>query len=107
MTSATRSSAAVRLGALADEPVSLDLDDADAREAAWRQARVTQVDAAVDLGRLPGRPALPRERGILARAVDQDVRHRAGERGATLPGEAILILLHDRGALRRHLGRDL
>src|SRR6266850_7270580 len=107
MTSATRSSAAMRLGALADELVSLDLDDADAREAARRQAWVAQVDDAVDLGRLPRRPALPGERGVLARSVDQDVRHRAGERGAPLPGQAILRLLYDRGALGRHLGRDL
>src|SRR6266511_3920813 len=76
MTSATRSTAAACLGALADELVSLDLDDANAREVARRQAPVPEV-------------------------------HGADERGAALPGEAVLIFLHERGAFRRDLGRDL
>src|SRR5712692_3184424 len=107
MTSATRSTAAARLGALADELVSLDLDDANAREVARRQAPVAEVHDPVDLGRLTCGPPLPRERRILAGAVDQDVRHGAGERGAALPGDAVLIFLHERGAFRRDLGRDL
>src|SRR5881628_3079915 len=107
MTSATRSTAAIRLGALADELVSLDLDDANAREVARRHAPVAEVHDPVDLGRLAGGSALPRERRIFAGTVDQDVRHGAGERGAALPGEAVLILLHDRSAFRRDLGRNL
>src|SRR5207253_8676341 len=107
MTSATRSSAVVRLGALADQLVSLDLDDADAREPSRRQAAIPQIDDAVDLGRLPGRPTFPRERRVLARAVDQDVGDRAGESGMALPGPTVLMLLHDRRALGRDLGRDL
>src|SRR2546428_10338794 len=107
MTSATRSTAAARLGALADELVSLDLDDANACEVARREAPVAEVHDPVDLGRLACGPPLPRERRILAGAVDQDVRHGAGERSAAFPGEAVLIFLHERGAFRRDLGRDL
>src|SRR5437660_12692086 len=98
MTSATRSSAVVRLGALADQLVSLDLDDADAREPSRCQAAILQIDDAVDLRRLPGRPAFPGECRILARAVDQDVGDRAGEGRAALPRPAVLMLLHERGA---------
>src|SRR3989442_9012582 len=93
MTSATRSTAAARLGALADELVSLDLDDANACEVARREAPVAEVHDPVDLGRLACGPPLPRERRILAGAVDQDVRHGAGERSAAFPGEAVLIFL--------------
>src|SRR5438093_304160 len=106
MTSATRSTAAARLGALADELVSLDLDNANACEVARRQAPVAEVHDPVDLGRLACGPPLPRERRIFAGAVDQDVRHGAGERSAAFPGEAVLIFLHERGAWpsapRRH-----
>src|SRR6266478_6913857 len=107
MTSATRSSAVVRLGALADQLVSLDLDDADAREPPRSQAAISQIDDAVDFGRLPRRPAFPRERRVLAGAVDQDVGDRAGEGGSALPGATVLMLLHDRRALGGDLGRDL
>jgi len=65
------------------------------------QAAISQIDDAVDLRRLPGRPAFPGERRILARAVDQDVGDRAGEGRAALPGPAVLMLLHERGALGR------
>src|SRR5438445_10663560 len=107
MTSATRSSAVVRLGALADQLVSLDLDDADAREPSRRQAAIPQIDDAVDLGRLPGRPTFPRERRVLARAVDQDVAARAGESGMAPPGPTVLTLLPDRRPLGRDPGRGL
>src|SRR5439155_1535809 len=86
------------LGALADQLVSLDLDDADAREPSRGQAPITQIDDAVDLGRLPGGPAFPGECGVLARAVDQDAPHRARERRALLPRPPLLMLLDDRRA---------
>src|SRR5437660_10193345 len=106
MTSATRSSAVVRLGALADQLVSLDLDDADAREPSGRQAAIPQIDDAVDIGRLSGRPTFRRERRILARAVDQAVGDRDGERGIALPGPPVPTRLHARRRLVRALGRD-
>src|SRR5439155_1428369 len=53
MISATRSAAATRLGALADQLVSLDLGDGHAREPAGLEA-AAEVDDAVDLGRLAG-----------------------------------------------------
>src|SRR5205807_881645 len=71
MTSATRSSAVVRLGALADQLVSLDLDDADAREPSGRQAAIPQIDDAVDLGRLSGRPT-----GTVVRTVSTGIASR-------------------------------
>src|SRR5437773_5695465 len=59
--SATRSAAATRLGALADQLVSLDLDDGRAREPAGLEP-AAEIDHAVDLGRLTGGAALERER---------------------------------------------
>jgi len=88
MTSATRSSAVVRLGALADQLVSLDLDDADSREPSRCQAAISQIDDPSISG-AARRPAFPGERRILARAVDQDVGDRAGEGRAAHPGPAV------------------
>src|SRR5574341_2051050 len=99
-TSATRSSGAARLSALADELVPLDLDDPDALEAARRDGPVTQVDDAVDLGRLAGRAPFEGERGVLARPVHEHLVHRAQELAVPLPLEAIVKLLDDRRPLR-------
>src|SRR5207253_10661058 len=107
MTSATRSSAVVRLGALADQLVSLDLDDADAREPSRRQAAIPQIDDAVDLGRLSGRPTFPPERPVLSLAVYQDVVYRSGQPRIALPGPTVLMILHDRRSLGRGFKRDL
>src|SRR5262245_944830 len=107
-TSAAWSAAARReLGALADELVSLHLDDANAGEPAGCETAIAQVHDAVDLGRLPRGSALPGKGWVLAGSVDQNVDHGAGERGISLPGETVLLPLHDRRALGRGLGRDL
>src|SRR5512134_1335067 len=100
MTSAARAAGAGRLVALADELVALDLDDAHAREATGREPAdpgpplVAQVDDTVDLGRLPGGAALPRERRILADPVDQHLVHGAEELALSLPCDGVLALLH-------------
>src|SRR6266581_4473112 len=94
MISATRSAAATRLGALADQLVSLDLDDGHAREPAGLEA-AAEVDHAVDLGRLAGGAALERERRILARAVDEHVRDRPHELRVPLRREPVLKFLND------------
>src|SRR4030095_16423872 len=107
MTSATRSSAVVRLGALADQLLSLDLDDTDARELSRCEAPIFQIDDAVDLGRLPGRPAFERKRRIFARAIDEDGAERAGDGPGAPPGSTVLMLLDHGGALGSDLGRDL
>src|SRR6059036_1158239 len=57
---------------LADQLVTLDLDDANAGEAS-RLERAPEIHDAIDLGSLAGGAALPRERGILAAAIDEDV----------------------------------
>src|SRR5207244_5468418 len=103
MISATRSAAATRLGALADQLVSLDLGDGHAREPAGLEA-AAEIDDAVDLGRLAGGAALERERRILARAVDEHVRERPHELRVRLPRDPVLQVLVDRRALGRHLG---
>src|SRR5213594_3684644 len=103
--SATRS-AATRLGALADQLVSLDLDDGRAREPAGLEP-AAEIDHAVDLGRLTGGAALERERRILARAVDEHVRDRAHELRVLLPHDPVLEVLDNRRALGRHLGVHL
>src|SRR5947207_2240077 len=70
-------------------------------------AASAQVHDAVDLRRLPGSTALPRERGIFARPVDQHLLHGADELALALPRDRVLTLLHEGGALRRELRRDL
>src|SRR4029453_16031088 len=107
MTSATRSSAVVRLGALADQLVSLDLDDTDARELSRCEAPIFQIDDAVHLGSPPGRPAFERKRRMCARAIDEDVDERAGDGRGALPGSTVLMLLDHGGALGSDLGRVL
>src|SRR5438132_13182502 len=102
MISATRSAAATRLGALADQLVPLDLDDGHAREPAGLEA-AAEIDHAVDLGRLTGGAALERERRILAGAVDEHVRDRPHELRVLLPREPVLKFLDVRRALGRHL----
>src|SRR5256885_6515822 len=58
MISATRSAAAARLGALADQLVPLDLDDRHAREPAGLEVAAAEVDHTVDLRRLASGAAL-------------------------------------------------
>src|SRR5438045_2678309 len=74
MISATRSrrptARAGPSGALGDELVPLGFGNADASEPPGLEA-AAQVHDAVDLGRLARRAALPRERRILAAAVDE------------------------------------
>src|SRR5688572_3624077 len=96
------------LGALADELVAVDLDDADAREVPGAEvAAAAQVDDAVDLRRLAGGAALPVERGVLAGTIDQHVHRCPHLLARPLPGEGVLRLLDARRALGRHLGLDL
>src|SRR5881409_2469365 len=98
----------VRLGALADELVAFHLGDAHAREAPRREGgAVAEIDDAVDLGRLAGGAAFPRERGILARPVHEDVEHRADALGVAVERDRIVQVLHDGGALGGHLRVDL
>src|SRR5438034_1369362 len=75
MTSATRVVVETgRLHPLADELVAFHLGDARAREVPRREGgAVAEIDDAVDLGRLAGRAALPRERRVLARPVHEHV----------------------------------
>src|SRR5881628_2029358 len=98
----------VRLGALADELVAFHLGDTHAREAPRREGgAVAEIDDAVDLGRLAGGAAFPRERGILARPVHEDVEHRADALGVAVERDRIVQVLHDGGALGGHLRVDL
>src|SRR5438552_17662255 len=87
---------------LADQLVTLDLDDANAGEAS-RLERAPEIHDAIDLGSLAGGAALPRERGILAAAIDEDVVLGAAERPVALPADAILELRHGGRALGSHL----
>src|SRR5919106_2506224 len=97
-----------RLGALADELVAVDLDDAYAGEVARREVTpAPQVHEAVDLGSLAGCAALPVEGAVLAGAVHQHVGLRADELGRALPGDGVLRLLQARGALGGDLGLHL
>src|SRR6266480_576297 len=106
MISATRSAAAARLGALADQLVPFDLDDGHAREPAGLEA-AAEIDQTVDLGRLAGGAPLEGERRILAPAVHEDVRDRPHELPVALPCDPVLKVLHDRRALGGQLGGDL
>src|SRR5712691_3708644 len=107
MMRARRSAAgATWLGPLANELVAFDLDDAHTGKRA-RLESPAQVHDAVDLGGLAGRAAFPREGGILAATIDEDVALGADERLVALPGDAILKLLHGGRALGGHLGIDL
>src|SRR5438876_5297472 len=106
MISATRSAAAARLGALADQLVPFDLDDGHAREPAGLEA-AAEIDHTVDLGRLAGGAPLEGERRILAPAVHEDVRDRPHELPVALPCDPVLKVLHDRRALGGQLGGDL
>src|SRR5881409_613655 len=93
---------------LADELVAFHLGDAHAREAPRREGgAVAEIDDAVDLGRLAGGAAFPRERGILARPVHEDVEHRADALGVAVERDRIVQVLHDGGALGGHLRVDL
>src|ERR1043166_3733469 len=78
---------------LADQLVTLDLDDANAGEAP-RLERAPEIHDAIDLGSLASGAAFPRERGILAAAIDEHVVLGADERPVPLPDDAILKLLH-------------
>src|SRR5881296_3699626 len=98
----------VRLGALADELVAFHLGDAHAREAPRREGgAVAEIDDAVDLGRLAGRAALPRERRVLARPVHEHVDDGAHEPGVALPRDPVLNVLDDGRTLGGELRVDL
>src|SRR6266850_2776583 len=87
---------------VSDELVAFHLDDARAREAPRREGgAVAEIDDAVDLGRLAGRAALPRERRVLARPVHEHVDDRADELGVTVESDPILRVLDDGGAFGR------
>src|SRR3990172_5470993 len=92
---------------LAHELVSLNLDDADPGEAPGGERAVAQVHDPIDLGRLPRHSPLPRERGILARAVHQDGLNGPVQTLLALPDDAVLGVLNDPRPLGHPLGRHL
>src|SRR5439155_22881125 len=91
---------------LADQLVTLDLDDANAGEAS-RLERAPEIHDAIDLGSLSGGAAFPREGGVLAATIDEDVVLGPDEGLVALPDDAILELLHGGRALGSHLRIDL
>src|SRR5947207_3036797 len=109
MTSATRVVVETgRLHPLADELVAFHLGDARAREVPRREGgAVAEIDDAVDLGRLAGRAALPRERRVLARPVHEHVDDGAHEPGVALPRDPVLNVLDDGRTLGGELRVDL
>src|SRR2546428_200057 len=68
---------------------------------------VAEIDDAVDLGRLAGRAALPRERRVLARPVHEHVDDGAHEPGVALPRDPVLNVLDDGRTLGGELRVDL
>src|SRR5262249_8558782 len=91
-----------------DELVAFHLDDSRAREAARHEGgTIAQIDDTVDLGRLTGRAAFPRKRGILARTVHEHVHDAADELGIAVESHRIVLVLHDAGAIRSDLRIDL
>src|SRR5437899_10988713 len=86
---------------LADQLVTLDLDDATAGEAS-RLERAPEIHDAIDLGSLAGGAALPRKRGGLGAAIDEDVVLGAGYGGVAPPDSAILEVLHGRRGFDTH-----
>src|SRR5216117_3797708 len=109
MTSATRVVVETgRLHPLADELVAFHLGDARAREVPRREGgALAEIDDAVDLGRLAGRAALPREGGVLARPVHEHVDDRTDQLRGALERARVVRVLDDRGALGRELGIHL
>src|SRR5713226_8672950 len=102
MRTAKRSRIPLALGTLlplAHQLVALDLGDAHAGEPARSERAVAQVDDAVDLRRLSGRARLPRERGVLARPVDEHVEHGAEDLLLALPRDGLAEILDAGGAL--------
>src|SRR5947207_1458646 len=97
----------VRLRTPPNELVPFPLGDAHAREASRRGGAVAKIDDAVDLRRLARCAAFPREGGILARPVHEDVDHGAHELGVALERHDVVRILDDRRALGRGLGVDL
>src|SRR5436189_1197440 len=109
MTSATRVVVETgRLHPLADELVAFHLGDARAREVPRREGgAVAEIDDAVDLGRLAGRAALPRDRRVRARPVHERVDDGAHGPGVALPRDPVLNVLDDGRTLGGELRVDL
>src|SRR5439155_13756165 len=98
MARARRSERTGRL--LSDQFVAVHLDDGDLREAPRPERGITQQHDPIDLGRLPGQTPLEGEGRIGTGAVHEDGPPRAEERLLARPGEPVLGLLHQGGALR-------
>src|SRR3989475_6179615 len=93
---------------VSDELVAFHLGDARAREVPRREGgAVAEIDDTVDLGRLAGRAALPRERRVLARPVHEHVDDGAHEPGVALPRDPVLNVLDDGRTLGGELRVDL